>query len=453
MNILLPIETINREIDFKLTLAGLLVNGENTIYIGQHNFINLLLEKFQNGIYVGKNVFYDFASKEKGDIYRKFKKKGFNIIYLHEEGAVFLGMEDQWRRTLSSQYNTEFFDSSDVICAWGEFQKKHDLSRTKKAEVVVTGHPRFDLYKDNWTKYFDKQVNQIKSIHKEYILINGNYGAYNHGLGVNYVFSSKWNYNVDDIENRKKRVSFFTYSGMQCMAMIDLTHHLAILYPHKNFIFRPHPSENHEFYKIVFKGVKNIHVNHDGPVTPWILGADAIIHDGCTTALEAQMCNKMVINFKPFFNSKADIWLPNQMGFRVSAIDEVKKLLDKKDEYRFDIDKSPDKELISDVFFNFKNDSFQKLLEVIEKKIEDSDKKEYLSPSDTYIQTQYLKQKVKAELSKIKNGKSKKAYEYHSRKFYGFDKTYIEEKIKVLEDMLSKKITFKYHNPYLIEIR
>ena len=74
-NILLPIETINREIDFKLVLAGLLANSGNKIFIGQHNFLNILLNKFENGIYVGKNVFYNFSNKETGTTLLKYKKR------------------------------------------------------------------------------------------------------------------------------------------------------------------------------------------------------------------------------------------------------------------------------------------------------------------------------------------------------------------------------------------
>ena len=39
MNILLPIETINRELDFKLVLAGYLAGKGHQIYLGQHDLL------------------------------------------------------------------------------------------------------------------------------------------------------------------------------------------------------------------------------------------------------------------------------------------------------------------------------------------------------------------------------------------------------------------------------
>src|SRR5690606_38639777 len=114
MNILLPIETINREIDFKLTLAALLATKGHKIYIGQHDFLVHLLQKLTNGLYIGKNIFHKRADIEKGAIYKNLKERGIDIVYLHEEGAVFKGREDNWKKVLSSQYNLNFFDQNDI---------------------------------------------------------------------------------------------------------------------------------------------------------------------------------------------------------------------------------------------------------------------------------------------------------------------------------------------------
>ena len=74
--------------------------------------------------------------------------------------------------------------------------------------------------------------------------------------------------------------------------MVTLTHNLANKFPELNFIYRPHPSEDHDYYKVIFKGVKNINVEHDGNVIPWILACKLLLHDGCTTAIEATLAGK-----------------------------------------------------------------------------------------------------------------------------------------------------------------
>lgn len=453
MNILLPIETINREIDFKLALSALLANGNEKIFIGQHNFLNALLPQFSNGLYVGKNVFYNFSEWENGEFYEKYKNKDFNIVYLHEEGAVFKREEENWKTTLSRQYNTDFFKKEDVICDWGNFQRKYDESRSQNINIQTTGHPRFDLYKKKWRKYFQEEIDELKNKYGDFVLINGNYGYYNHGIGLDYILSKRAGYIPQDNIDRLDRISFMAYSGKQCLCMVELTHQLSVQYPHLNFIYRPHPSENQHFYETVFQGVSNIHVNHEGPVSSWILSAEAIIHDGCTTALEASLAGKPVINYKPFESKENDIWLPNQLGERCKNIEDVKTILDNLKDYSFDIENIESSQKVKDLLFNFGNDSFEALVSVIEEQIKSKKESKLVSPSEAQISKEYLKMKTKQNLYKLKSTKSKKAADYHQRKFYGFDKAYVENKFKILEEMLSKKLDYKFHNPYLIEVK
>lgn len=453
MNILLPIETINREIDFKLVLASLLSDKSNCIYIGQHDFLMKLVPKLQNGLYIGKNIFHKRADIEHGERYTLLKSKNINVIYLHEEGAVFKGNDENWKKVLSSQYNLNFFDDQDVVCDWGDFQKEYDESRSGNLKIEVTGHPRFDLYKEKWNGYFEAEVADLKKKHGKFILVNGNYSTYNHGLGLAYIFSERSGYDPDNITARLDRIDFIKYTGNQCLSIVQLTHQLAVEYPDKEIVFRPHPSENQSFYETVFKGVKNIKVKHEGSVNAWILASEAIIHDGCTTALEASLAGKPVINFKPVSSKKNDIWLPNQLGVRCTTLEEVKNVMNNLERYTFDIEKIDSSRKVKDLLYNFENDSYAKLLAVIEEKIKIHASIISQSPSVSLISFEYSKMNAKKKLYRFKDSRSKKASEYHNRKFYGFDKQYIDRKFKILEEMLSKKIEYIFHNPYLIEVR
>ena len=453
MNILLPIETINRELDFKLVLSSLLAEKGHRIYVGQHDFLMKLLPKLKNGVYIGKNIFHNFSDIEDGRFLKEIKNKGIDVIYLHEEGAVFKGDEEKWKETLSRQYNLEFFNEQDVVCLWGDFQKTYDETRSQSLRLEVTGHPRFDLYKEEWQSYFESEIQKIKEKYGNYILINGNYGLYNHGLGLEYVLSDIVGYHPEDPVSRMERIDFINYTGSQCLSMVQLTHYLSITYPDMNFVYRPHPSENQNFYETVFKDVKNIFVNHDGAVSPWILASQAIIHDGCTTALEASLAGKPVINYKPVENIENDIWLPNQLGIRCETNEEVKEIIDNLKNYSFKIEDIESEEKVKSLVYNFGNDSFAKLISLVDEEAILKDHKLSLHPKDSFIKLQYLIADTKRQLYLLKNKNSKQAAAYHKRKFYGFDKTYIKRKVDVLEKMLDKKIDLKYHNSYLIEIK
>lgn len=452
MNIFLPIETINREIDFKLVLGALLANGEHNIYVGQHDLIQKIAEKSnQAGLYIGKNIFHKSSSEEDGQRYKQLKKRGIDVIYLHEEGAVFAGKEKDWQDTLSKQYNIDFFDSADRICVWGEFQKEFDLQRGGKAPIFVTGHPRFDLYKNKWRSAI--RSNLPNSFNK-YVLINGNYGLANHGQGEEYVFSAKANYHPESVKERLWRIGFYTYSKHQMHSLIELVHQLAVAFPDINFVYRPHPSESHEFYETVFRGVSNIHVNHDGPVGPWILNSLAVIHDGCTTAIEAQIAGKPVINFKPFYSDKYDIWLPNQMGLRATNFQETEEILKDILTNEFIISNRSVNNDALQLLYNFSGDSFSALMNIIEEKIDQLQNTISVSHSlkKSEIKRYYLEMLLKTFIYKSLP-KNKSTYKYHKRKFYGFDKTVIKKKIRCIEGMLEKKVKYILHNPSLIEIK
>lgn len=453
MNILLPIETINREIDFKIALAGNLANQGHKIYIGQHDFIMKLLP-FMNegGLYIGKNFLRKMASAENGEKYFLLKKYHFNVIYLHEEGAVFPGKEEDWIATLKAHYNLDFYDENDDICVWGDFQNKVDQQKGGKVAIHTTGHPRFDLCKEKWQSLYTTKVNEILNHYGEFVLINGNYGFSNHGLGTEYVFSVAGNYNVEDEIQRLKRVDFYCHSSRQLMAMIKLTHQLAVKFPKINFVYRPHPSENHEYYKTIYGGVKNIIINHDGPILPWILASKTVIHDGCTTALEATLAGKPVINYKVDFCKDNDIWLPNQMGVQTSKIEEVCMYL--KD--IIENNKKPvvdnNYEKVSELIYNFKGDSFERLLQVVSDNMRKSGISKNNTISKLNIKIIYSKGKFKTFLYKMLKPSKKSSINYHAVKFYGFQETEIAEKVKNVSAILDKKIKFTFHNSHLIEI-
>ena len=98
----------------------------------------------------------------------ELKKRGFSIVYLDEEGAIYWGGEETWRRRLNKRINVDEINKDDYICTWGSFQKQHYTNVTKALpdNIVVTGHPRFDLLQGKYSKIYQEDVNKIKSKYK-----------------------------------------------------------------------------------------------------------------------------------------------------------------------------------------------------------------------------------------------------------------------------------------------
>lgn len=81
MNILLPIETINREIDFKLVISSYLSGKGHDVYIGQHDFLIKLLPLYKFGV---KLLGVSFISR--------FYVQSLNLICAKSYSPVVLGL-------------------------------------------------------------------------------------------------------------------------------------------------------------------------------------------------------------------------------------------------------------------------------------------------------------------------------------------------------------------------
>ena len=370
--------------------------------------------------------------KERNIIF--LKKNNFDVIYLNEEGAVFFKGEENMRIRLNKLYNLDFFDENDQVCVWGDLQKKVEIKRSNKVEIHNTGHPRFDLCKKEWHSLYESKVKSIKKAYNDFVLINGNFSTSNPGYGIENLFTN------EIIKDEKKRLNMFdtfVFQSKQLISMVTLTHNLANKFPELNFIYRPHPSEDHDYYKVIFKGVKNINVEHDGNVIPWILACKLLLHDGCTTAIEATLAGKPVVNYKSNFDPSRDIWLPNQMGIQLNHIDEIISYIKKLDTEKTNSLCYPKNEEVLECFYNFKGNSYEEFLKIINKK-NDENKINSKVPI-IRIKQFFLQQSIRDYLIKVLRPHKKKYLNYHSTKFYGFYKNDIEEKFEKNFKIVKKK--------------
>lgn len=454
MNLLFPIETINRELDYRLLLAACLAGKGHHIYIGQHDYLEKLVPHIKGGgLYLGKNIFHKSSDQEDFKHYKILKDHGFDVLYMHEEGAVFEGDENDWKKRIIKSYDTAVFDENDVVIDWGDFQADFDRQRTPKAKVFATGHPRFELYKPQFKFYYQEKAQEYKEKYGRYIMVMGNYIIGNHGLGYSHVFSENGGYQLHDDVQRLYRVGHYTYHAQQMHAMVELTHHLAVAFKDINFIYRPHPSENQTYYETIFKGVPNIIVNHQGEVGPWITGAIGLIHDGCTTAIEATLAQIPVMNYKPLNNNHYQYWLPNQLGGKVTTLKEAMQMIER-------IVKGQQKSLevpeaVLPYFANFKQDALKAYLEVVESAIAKKNTPTTTIPHKQ-ISAQFLKIKmtrwvISYVLRWIAPDKYK-AMQYHQRKFYGFNQEVVHKKWKLLSNHFQTKDMCPMINANLIVI-
>lgn len=324
-NVLFPIETINRELDFRLVLAVMLARRDRRIYLGQHDVVFTAAKYMQQGVVVGKNIFPQEFPWENLQRYRAVKERGIRVFWLDEEGGVFPGAEPDWERALKARVDVGVLDGKDFVAAWGDFQR--DLYRriapTIAHRIETTGHPRFDLCRPQYRAYWKDKTAEIGSRLGRYVLVNTNLVLANAAAGLEYAFADFNGWDVKDAQKRTRHIKGYRHLTNLLGGMLSLINRLSIEFPDLAIVVRPHPSEDFEFYRTIFRGVPNVHVIHEGSVIPWIAASIATIHDGCTTGLEAFLGGGTVVNYKSATDESFDTYLPNAVGHQSTSEDDV----------------------------------------------------------------------------------------------------------------------------------
>src|SRR5690606_13445493 len=149
------------------------------------------------------------------------------------------------------------------------------------------GHPRFDLYKSHLKSYYAEDAKELQKRFGDFVLINTNFAWANNRTGARRTFSAGWNFDAAGGARFVDHVEEWGNNSLILTHFVKLVAKLSAARPDLQFVLRPHPSEHIGFYRAIFGGVPNVHVIHEGSVGSWLLACRALVHDGCTTGLEA----------------------------------------------------------------------------------------------------------------------------------------------------------------------
>ena len=363
VNLLFPVETIHRELDFRVVLAERMASRGYRVYIGKHEACMRVAEHQRGGIFFGKG---GIEPHQTGRLERLefLKRRGYRFVHLDTEGAVYPGRPDQWRRILDTRIDPSVLGPDDYICTWGDFQRDHYRSTDPACapNIRTTGHPRFDLYKPEFRDYFGPQADGIRSRFGDFVLVNTNLAKANHKAGVEMVFSPAGGYFEDDPDKRTAVVDTWFYKTQMLAHFVRMVHEVATRRADLTFVVRPHPSEDERAYEHAFRGLRTVHVCREGAVSGWLLACAALIHDGCTTGIEAHLAGCPIINFRPVDHPTQELLLPNSFGRRCTTACEVLQALD---ELPGATDGVEPPELARALLENFRSDSFLRVEDLL----------------------------------------------------------------------------------------
>jgi surface carbohydrate biosynthesis protein len=293
--------------------------------------MEMLIDSFPRSIYLSKSMtvrsllFFWVAAKY-----------GHEIITWDEEALVHLPPETYFSRRLhpaAIRYVSHLF-------AWGEenaelWRQYPELPRG--IPIHVTGNPRSDMLRTQMHPYYAADVAAIRREFGNFILVNTNFNHVNaFGADMNLFKPARRPGERPRFGRAARGMSREYAEGLRDhkqAVMADFERMIPLLedsFPEVTVVVRPHPTESHDVYRRLAEGCRRVRVTNQGNVVPWLLSARALIHNGCTTGVEAFELGVPALSYRATVNDTYDngfYRLPNAVSHNCFGFDALRQTL------------------------------------------------------------------------------------------------------------------------------
>jgi surface carbohydrate biosynthesis protein len=314
--VILPSETQSREFEAKLLLAMTLAERGVQSYVGSRIAIHNRIHTFPRSIYVAK----DFRQPS-NRVFNIMKDLGHHIIAWDEEAVLFFNAKEFHERRV----HQPTFEMVESLFAWGPENASYlQTAPGYRSDIPVhaLGNPRLDMLRPELNDYYRPEVKKLRSRFGKIILVNTNFGKLNHAVSSYVVRPGGTDKSVGG-----NITPFMQQAWTHRLAIFEsfkaLVPVLAEKFAQHTIIVRPHPAENHQTWRDVAKGLANVQVLHEGPVQNWLLAADAMVHNGCTTGIEAYLLGAPVVAYTAHEAEAFDFALANDLAVKAATVDAV----------------------------------------------------------------------------------------------------------------------------------
>jgi surface carbohydrate biosynthesis protein len=331
--LIIPVENQVRELDARLLLACIAARREIPSIIGPKREVESRIASFPRSIFLSKSL--RIGRRRFFPISRKL---GHKIVAWDEEALVHLPPDIYFSRRLSAagmHYVSHLF-------AWGK--DNAELWRQYPhlppgMPIHVTGNPRGDLLRPEIRVFYQKDAEKILNTYGDFILINTNFNHVNAFHPAQNLFQP--------VKKPGERARFGQAAkGMTRQYAEGLRDHkeavfkdfqqliptLEKAFSEHTIVVRPHPTENQEIYRQIAAQCQRVLVTNEGNVVPWLMATKAVIHNGCTTGVEAYFMGLPAISYRATVNNYYDYGfyqLPNRLSYQCFNFDELRETLAK----------------------------------------------------------------------------------------------------------------------------
>ena len=339
-------EVKKRELEGKFLLAFTAAARGHRVMLG---YLHSLLREnlLKPGIFHDKSL---TRRPKKLKLLRVAKESGHAFTSIDEEHGL---LQKDYATFAGQRYSEETLNLASAVMFWGP----HDYAYMARAfpalkyKFHITGNPRVDLWRREFGAIFEEEL----PLKKPFVLLASNlgslFGKRQFGEMVSNMRDGYFKGGHDPTEFNL--YDHYAYSVLLGAKYIQALRVLSEKYPSINFVLRPHPIESEETWKQLIGSYENILVSNSGSVSPWLRQCTALIHNGCTTAMEAAMSGVPILTYTPIEDQKAEFYFPNRLGKKISnlqsLVENIGQILSGK---QSDISSARDSNTLSERFAN-----------------------------------------------------------------------------------------------------
>ena len=319
--LLLPMEIKVREFEPKVLLACIAAERGFGVLLGRNGFNTT--GSYPQGVYLDKCI----SPNKLANFQLQVDGLGNKLASLDVEGLVYQ-TEEKWLRVRVSQ---ETIDLSSLIFMWGDEQYGMiNGAYAVPEKLKVTGSTTADLWQKRMHFLYQNRADDITNRFGEFLLLPSNFSTVINANGPDFIVKqfvkNKFVKNEEELNLLHESLAFHKRVFDKFVEMIPA---VAENNPGLTVVLRPHPGDDRDVWqKLSKKWPENVTVLYEGNISPWILASRVLVHNSCSTAVEAFAMGKPAIAYMPHEDVRFDQNIPNPLSQQARSIDGVLQLIE-----------------------------------------------------------------------------------------------------------------------------
>lgn len=320
MLVLNHLENDSRELESKILCALHAAALGMASVIAEYDVLKWLSSRKQ----LGPAVFHTKSLTPSQKITRRFNnlvEQGLHITAIDEEAGIFSNDFDGFSNL---RYGEPTLSLVTRVFCWGPrdygFLKNKFGQYSEKLEL--TGSPRMECATLPYQKSEPERI-------RPFVLVSSNFGINARERFWKRISSVRRAGFMDRDPGHRDKILIRNAEGLLLIReFAAMAEAVAVQFPDLDVIVRPHPVEELSAWKEILNPLPNLKVERRSSAISEIRHAQAVIHNGCTTAVEAFLAKTPVITFRPLSDLQFELEIPNSLGRLAESRDEVCSLLE-----------------------------------------------------------------------------------------------------------------------------